>query len=107
MSDKVSYTVTDELKNDILRYLGYSNDCGEDIKKNVDEYIKDGIYKLDDKAGTAVDYDTDRVARSLLKDYCRYANAHALEYFAENFKSELDTLYFNYRVKEHQDSETN
>lgn len=101
----MSYTVTAELQDEVLRYVGYSKDCSADIKKNVDDFIRDGIYKLDDIAGIEVDYDTDRAARSLLKDYCRYANSHAIEYFEENFKSSLSALHFNYRVKEFQKNE--
>lgn len=103
----MSYTVTDELKNDVLRYLGYSTDCGEDIKRIVDGYIKDAVYRLDEIAGTEVDYDTDRHARTLLKDFCRYLNAHAIEYFEENFKSQLSSLHLNYRVKEVRQNEGN
>ncbi len=103
----MSFAANEVLKDEVLRYLGYSADCGDDIKRTVDGYIKDAVYRLDEIAGAEVDYDTDRHARTLLKDFCRYLNAHAIEYFEENFKSQLGSLHWNYRVKEFQGNETN
>lgn len=100
--------VADEvLKAEVLRYLGYSTNCDEDTKKNVDGFIEDAVYRLDEIAGAEVDYNVDRHARTLLKDYCRYLNSHAIEYFEENFKSQLGSLHWNYRVKEFQGNEGN
>lgn len=102
----MGYTVTETLKEEILIYIGYSKDCGGEIKENVDALIEDGIYRLNEIAGAEVNYDADRTARSLLKDYCRYANAHATEYFEENFKGTLTALHLDYRVKEQRSNET-
>ena len=103
----MSFVANDVLKDEVLRYLGYSTDCDENIKKNVDGFIEDAVYRLDEIAGAEVDYDKDRHARTLLKDYCRYLNSHAIEYFEENFKSQLGSLHWIYRVKEVQGNEEN
>lgn len=58
-------------------------------------FISRGKARLDDIAGTALDYEKEGQPRALLLDYCRYANAQALEVFEKNFSSELLTLHLD------------
>lgn len=91
----------DELFKEILAELGYDeSSVSEERKKLVKGYIVDGIYKLNDTAGVEIDFDVDRNARSLLRDYCRYANSQCLEMFKENFQSEMLSLNLDYCLKE-------
>lgn len=57
---------------------------------------------LQDLAGEAIDFETDNQAKSLLFDYCRYANSHALESFQKNFSAELLNLQIGYQVKRYE-----
>lgn len=101
----MSFVADEVLKDEVLDYIGYSTDCGEEVRNRVDGFIKDAVFRLDGIAGAEVDYNTDRDARVLLKDYCRYLNSHAIELFEENFKTQLGSLHWNYRVKEFQGNE--
>lgn len=64
----------------------------EKTNKNILGYIKRGISKLNNVAGKEMNYLEESEARSLLFDYCRYANSQALEMFEKNFQSELLSL---------------
>ncbi len=100
----MSFVADEVLNAEVLDYIGYSTDCDREVKERVDGFIKDAVFRLDEIAGTEVDYDQDRHARTLLKDYCRYLNSHAIELFEENFKTQLGSLHWNYRVKEFQEN---
>lgn len=49
--------------------------------------VEDGMAYLDGKAGTPQNYASPGIARSLLKDYCRYARDGALDVFETNYLS--------------------
>ena len=54
--------------------------------------VEDGIAFLDSKAGAPQDYAAPGYARSLLKDYCRYARDGALDVFETNYLSLIIAL---------------
>lgn len=96
----MNFVINDELLKEILSELGYSMSSSSDAKSRVISYIKDGAYKINQIAGAEVDFDTDRDARSLLKSYCIYADAHILDMWSENYSTDINGLHHNYRVKE-------
>ena len=63
------------------------------------EYIKDGIADIDDYCGSKIDYETDRIARRLLKNYVLYADYKKLAEFKEIYIGEYDALQRNYFIK--------
>ncbi len=80
----------DELLRLCRRYLHYPDDSEDE---NIKEYILDGMDHLNHIAGRGLDYSIPGPARSLLKDYVRYANSQALEVFDTNFERELLDLH--------------
>ncbi len=81
------------LLQDIKDYLHISwND--EKTDKNLAGIIKRGMARLKDVAGMSnLDFKEEDLPRTLLFDYCRYANSHALEMFGNNFQGELLSLH--------------
>lgn len=72
----------------------------EDIKdylkinwSSEDSDIQNSIYRgmsyLDEKVGIKLDYQSEGQSRNLLFDYCRYDYNRAIEYFKENFQSDI------------------
>ena len=83
------------LLDDVKAYLNVSWEEDDDLIKG---YIQRGQARLNRIAGCELDYSAEGAARSLLFDYCRYANSQALEVFEENFKSELLMLHYDTQV---------
>jgi len=72
----------------------------ENTNKNLTGMIKRGVAYLQDVAGVPfLDFIEEDIERSLLLDYCRYANSQALEMFEKNFQSDLLSLHFKYQAK--------
>lgn len=67
--------------------------------KNLMGFINRGKARLQDIAGAPLDFTIEDLPRSLLLDYCRYANSQALEMFEKNFASELMDLHITSQVK--------
>lgn len=66
----------------------------EKTDKNLTGMIKRGMARLKEVAGVStLDFKEEDLQRSLLLDYCRYANSHALEMFENNFQGELLSLH--------------
>lgn len=87
------------LFSDIKIYLGITWE-DENTNKKLDGIIKRGISYLTDIAGVeVVDFNTEGLSQSLLFDYCRYENSHALEMFEENFRGKLLRLHNKYQAK--------
>jgi hypothetical protein len=85
------------LLNDIKSYLHITwEDFETDI--NLTGIINRGMARLQDIAGVSLDFSVEDLPRSLLFDYCRYANSHALEMFEKNFVSELMSLHIKSQV---------
>jgi len=84
-----------QLLIDIKDYLHITwND--ETTDKNITGYINRGKARLQEIAGVSLDFTVEDTPRTLLFDYCRYANSQALEVFEKNFKSELLALHLKY-----------
>lgn len=79
------------LLNDIKSYLHITWQDA-DTDKNLTGMISRGMTRLQNVAGVSLDFEAEDLPRSLLFDYCRYANSHALEMFEKNFASELVEL---------------
>lgn len=89
----------DVLLNDIKSELCITWDDSNTDKKLI-SIIKQGKAYLTDIAGVdEIDFTEEGIARSLLFDYCRYRNSHAIEMFEENFRGQLLRLNNKYQVK--------
>lgn len=77
---------------DVKNYLDITWD--EDDAK-IGGYIARGQARLNTIAGTTLDFEEEGSPRSLLFDYCRYANSKALEVFEKNFMEELTELHYD------------
>lgn len=87
MSDAI--TPDEQLLLDVKSYLHITWQ-DDNTDKNIREYINNGESRLQDVAGvSSLDFAIKGLPRSLLFDYCRYANSQALEMFEKNFASEL------------------
>ena len=71
----------------------------EKTDKNLMGFINRGKARLQDIAGVPLDFTIEDLSRTLLLDYCRYANSQALEMFEKNFASELMDLHIKSQVK--------
>ncbi|OAA94088.1 MULTISPECIES: hypothetical protein [Clostridium] len=75
----------------------------DNTDNNLKGFISRGMARLQDIAGVpSLDFITHDQPKSLLLDYCRYANSQALEMFEKNFESELLDLHLQYQLKEPQ-----
>lgn len=82
------------LLNDVKDYLNITWQDDRTNKK-ITSYINRGMARLQFIAGAPLDFEKEDLPRSLLLDYCRYANSQALEVFESNFQSELLELSFS------------
>ncbi len=90
---------SDELFRELKLYLTIT---WEDEKTNdkIKGIVKRGIAYIKDVAGVElINFNEDELAQSLLFDYCRYENSHALEMFEENFLGKLLRLNSKYQAK--------
>ncbi len=86
--------LADEVKN----YLQITwNDPDTDAR--LTGIIDRGTSFFEDLVGEPIDFEKDKKAKSLLLDYCRYANSSTLELFQKNFSAELLNLQIGYQVK--------
>jgi len=82
------------LLNDVKNYLCITwNDSATNSK--ITGYISRGMARLQSIAGAPISFTAEGLARSLLLDYCRYANSQALEVFETNFQAQLMDLYLS------------
>ncbi|WP_238907451.1 hypothetical protein [Clostridium sp. YIM B02506] len=86
------------LLDDVKDYLHISWQ-DEKTDKNITGYIKRGMARLQEIAGVPLDFTKEDLPKSLLLDYCRYANSQALEMFEKNFLSEIMSLHFNGQIQ--------
>lgn len=85
----------EEVKNYLA--ITWSDDITD---SNVQRSIDEGIAYLSELVGTAIDFDNDKEARALLKDYCRYVRNYSLEYFETNFLQRILRLQIRYATSE-------
>lgn len=84
----------ESLLSDVKAYLSVTWD-DEATNSKIKGYISRGMARLQSIAGASLSFDDEGLARSLLLDYCRYANSQALEVFEQNFQAQLMDLYLS------------
>lgn len=80
----------------------YINVTWEEENEKIEEIILEGKQYLNEKTGTAIDYDKDLIAKGLLKDYCRYVRNYSKEYFEKNFLNEIQNIQFKYAISDNE-----
>lgn len=90
--------MSESLLNDVKAYL-HINWQDSDMDINLTGILSRGMARLQEIAGVPLDFTKEDLPKSLLLDYCRYANSHALEMFEVNFASELLSLHIKGQVK--------
>ncbi|WP_330602762.1 head-tail connector protein [Anaerosolibacter carboniphilus] len=61
----------------------------DDEDTMIQDLITRGKTYLNGLVGVELDFDVEDEPKSLLLDYCRYAYNNALEYFEDNFKTQI------------------
>lgn len=92
----------DELLADVKDYLHVT---WNDEDTAINKIILESKQYLNEKLGTAVDFNEDLVALGLLKDYCRYVRNYSKEYFEKNFLNEILNLQLKYSTVEGEDDD--
>ena len=90
-------TAEEQLLEDVKDYLHITWQ-DEKTDKNLIGMLYRGKARLQKIAGVSLDFIVEDMPRSLLLDYCRYANSQALEMFEKNFASELMSLHIDSQV---------
>lgn len=90
--------VSNELLEDVKNYLNKDWELDDTSKRALSGMIKRGMSYLDNVAGTTLNYENEDIEKSLLLDYCRYADSKALEMFATNFQPDLLELNLKYQA---------
>lgn len=67
--------------------------------EELERMLKRGKALIEERTGTAIDFEDDLVAQSLLLDYVRYAYNNSVEYFEENFTREILALQLNEAIR--------
>jgi len=78
--------------NEIKDYLNITWD-DEDTK--VQNIIDRGKSRIEGLTGASLDFSSPGLAKDLLLNYCRYDYNNAVEYFEENFQTEILRLQLN------------
>lgn len=89
----------EELLQEVRGYLHITWE-DEQTDKNLIGYIKRGMARLQHIAGVPLNFTEEDLPKTLLLDYCRYANSNALEMFETNFSSELLDLHIQGQLVE-------
>lgn len=93
--------------------MTFDNKCVENIVKEVRKeqsispklpddnfinYVKEGMYNINDSVGCMINYDKDLEARALLKNYVLYANHKRTAEFKELYMTDYVKLQVKYNV---------
>ena len=92
----------DSLLRQVKQYLRVTWSDDDEMLKGM---ILRGQSRLNAIAGRTLSYETEGLAKSLLFDYVRYANSHALEVFEQNFERELLALHMDNQESEETENE--
>lgn len=78
----------------------YINFTWEDSAKEsrIVKYVESSVQYLNGIAGTEINYDTDLLARDLLKNRVLYYDSQAIDDFAKNYNGLLEELRIAYLV---------
>lgn len=83
--------------NNVLKEVRQEQTISPKIKdETLTDYIKEGMYDIDEIAGTVIDFNKDLSARSLLKTYVLYATYKRIAEFKELYCSDYTTLQAKY-----------
>lgn len=92
--------MTDEKSKKIIQEIRAEQQISPFISDDsIINYIKEGIYDINNSSGFNIDYDKDLIARSLLKNYVLYANHKRLAEFKELYTpdyAKLQAKYYDY-----------
>lgn len=107
----MSLNITDDFLSDVGTMLNYTaEELSEDITRRdrIRLIIQNGIQHLRSFAPDLLveDFMSPGRARTLLFNYCRYANSNADEMFDINYSAELLALRFDYEVRANEDQGT-
>lgn len=92
-------SVDTALLTEVKEYVGITWIDNKTDRK-ITGIIKRGMAYLQDVAGVpTLDFSKEDSPKSLLLDYVRYANSHALEMFPINFQGELLSLHLKYQTQ--------
>ena len=69
--------------------------------KQLKGIIERGMARLNDVAGTEIDYAAEGTGKALLINYCVYARSHALDQFFTNYLTELTAFQLHEEVKQY------
>lgn len=97
-------SLADSLLSEVRNYLDVTWD-DEDLDKKLKGIIARGINRLNNVAGTELDYTLEDSPKEILFEYCRYARSNALEEFEKNFVADLNFLRMREEVKNYGSTE--
>ncbi len=82
---------------DIIKEVRQEQAISPKIKdETLNNYIKEGIYDIDEIVGSIIDFNEDLSARALLKTYVLYATYKRIAEFKELYCSDYTTLQAKY-----------
>jgi hypothetical protein len=77
----------------------------EKLKAKIKRNMESGAAYLEDKAGSEIDFEEDKIALDLLISYCRYGRSNAIEQFEHDFASNLTAFALRAAVQKAQAQE--
>lgn len=75
----------------------------DDTDDKLTNIIERAEYTMNEYAGEEIDFDSDKTARQLVLDLCRYIWNNVAEEFKTNFGADLTQLRTKYQVKRKKD----
>lgn len=72
----------------------------DDEDKLLLDILNQGKYYFETVTAAEIDFKNNLLAETLLMDYARYSYNNSLEYFEENFKSQILSLQFEVIINE-------
>ncbi len=88
----------DEIENFIKEYREENHISPFREDSEFLEYVKDGIADINEVCGMKIDYEKDRKARRLLKNYVLYADYKRLAEFKQLYGGDYDALQRKYFI---------
>lgn len=92
-------TFNDEIVDKIVKEIRKEQAISPKIPDdNFINYVKEGMYNINDSVGCMIDYETDLEAKSLLKNYVLYANHKRIAEFKELYIGDYVALQLKYNI---------
>lgn len=95
--------IPEGLLTDVKTYLDITWENSK-TDEEISDFIRSGMFYLDDKLGEAGAYTVPGYPRTLLKEYVRYARDKALDVFENNYRSLIVAMQNNRRVNAYVES---